>query len=72
MNVIRVVVDELPEGCNECAFRDYFSADNGDGGIMLCTANKTDERQWQAIYYPSVRPDWCPLAKEGEENGASN
>ena len=55
MNVIKIVVDELPERCLECLFSQGIIPDN-----IYCTIteDKVDE--------PNTRPLWCPLVVEDE------
>ena len=60
MNVIRVVVDELPEGCMDCVF---FSERSDP---PFCDAFGMDIYA-DPVELESNREGWCPLVKEGEE-----
>ena len=59
MNVIKIVVDELPECCGKCK----FVKDNYYYSLSLnptCTVSKGD----YVIDNPDTRPPWCPLVVE--------
>ena len=54
MNVLKVIVDEVPYGCEECYWMDY-------DGYCAFTNKATGE--------PDERPEWCPLVgmpKDGD------
>ena len=59
MEVIKVVVDELPSDCASCDFAEYGSY--ADGGFGKCYAlNRSLD-----LTSNYIRPDWCPLVTEG-------
>lgn len=60
MNIKRIVVDELPEGCIDCLFWNNATVNpdyQDDHYICDITLMKIDL---------NTRPDWCPLVKESE------
>ena len=59
MNILRVIVDEVPENCDVCELSGY------DGTNMITRQACIVQwgRQIQAVY---TRPDWCPLESEDE------
>ena len=65
MRVIKVIVDELPEGCKYCEF--------GKSGYGICQITKreiwytSDNGMFDYLF--SKRPDWCPLVAENEAYG---
>ena len=63
MKVIKVIVDELPEGCYLCDLMSYVSeGDNLDDIFQIChVTGKT-------LTDISKRPDWCPLVTENDAN----
>jgi len=59
MNILRVIVDELPKGCYYC---DYCKKISSPGSILVsyyCTLMKDDSNAWDI----DDKPDWCPLIK---------
>jgi hypothetical protein len=56
MEVIKVIVDKLPEGCTNCDFDDYM-ADNALGECMILGREFEPGNSF-------LRPDWCPLVVE--------
>ena len=60
MNVIKIVVDELPEICNLCHFEDSLDY----AGCHFCyAARKSISREKN---YTLSRPSWCPLVADDE------
>ena len=60
MNVIKIVVDEVPKTCNLCHFEgylDYF-------GCHFCYAARKSISRENNPTLP--RPSWCPLVVENE------
>jgi len=53
MKILKIFVDKLPEGCEECYWMDY------DGYCVF-----TDK----AIGESSDRPPWCPLIEVPKDN----
>ena len=59
MNVVKIVVDELPENCNQCRFVKQMSMYN----VILqpyCTVVENE----LTIDGNGSRPSWCPLQLE--------
>ena len=56
MKVIKVIVDELPEYCAECRYREVVTAQRGE----KCRFG------WHKIDDSLIRPDWCPLMPKDE------
>ena len=56
MKVISVIVDEVPESCNECMYQ-YYGAYGGD--MYCCVAGK-------GLNAGTSCPDWCPLVTESD------
>lgn len=61
MNIIKVIVSDLPPYCSEC----YFETYEGECGAMLEFANTPREIDTEDGGFES-RPDWCPLTTEAE------
>ena len=61
MKVIKVIVDELPEICEECLFIEFGWDERGCG---LYIPHKLID----VAVYMETRPDWCPLELK-EDNG---
>ena len=57
MNVIKIVVDELPEMCEHCS----YGATNKQGD-NICVSDHNNIRPID--YFDDNRPDWCPLQLE--------
>lgn len=57
MNVIKVIVDELPKGCNDCPFLVV-------GSRLMCIINR--EKVADNAYEPMPRPNWCPLIADAD------
>ena len=57
MNVIKIVVDELPEMCEHCS----YGATNKQGD-NICVSDHNNIRPID--YFDDNRPDWCPLVVE--------
>ena len=67
MEVIKVIVDEIPSGCANCDFlhrvSNQWGVSNKDenGNLRyLCVANGF-ERTMFNVFDDFSRPDWCPL-----------
>ncbi len=58
MNVLKVIVDELPENCFECDLVTTI-ATYTEGKIYLCTV-----RNRQRVGATGKRPVLCPLVKD--------
>ena len=56
MNIIKVIVDMLPEYCAECSYREVVTAQIGE----KCRFG------WHKIDDSLIRPDWCPLVTHNE------
>ncbi len=56
MGVLKVIVDELPEYCAECPYREVVTAQIGE----KCRFG------WHKIDDSLNRPDWCPLLSSEE------
>jgi len=57
MKALKVIVDELPGGCDQCD----FAGDWHDMGDMDCFF------EGEPVYgYEDSRPKWCPLMTEAE------
>lgn len=54
MDIIKVIVDKLPESCEDCGL--WFA--NGLNGFGICYATKLEMSD---KYLYLHRPDWCPL-----------
>jgi hypothetical protein len=59
MNILKVVVDKLPKGCEDCLFK----AQSWTG---VCWSDVCDLEGLE-LYHLDQRPKWCPLVEEGEE-----
>jgi hypothetical protein len=57
MKVLKVIVDELPDSCQECKFLDDMT---GVGHWCMVDGDYREPPD------TAVRPDWCPLMVEGE------
>lgn len=55
MKIIKVIVDELPEGCRLCQFRLY------DTIYRMHICNLTGQEIDDLIVEKQTRPEWCPL-----------
>ena len=53
MKVLKVIVDEMPEGCSKCGLM----------GAWSCTIR---DKYFRPEYH-LTRPDWCPLEVETDE-----
>lgn len=62
MNVLKIVVDELPENCNDCSYYNIHYC--GRARRTYCYALPSLEEEIQDEY---VRPDWCPLVVDVPE-----
>ena len=56
MNVVKIVVDELPERCRMCKFQSVRPVKNGLR--MYCSLKD------KMVCNLRVRPSWCPLEVE--------
>jgi len=56
MNVIKIVVDELPSTCRMCKFQSVRPVKNGLR--MYCSLKD------KMVHNLRVRPEWCPLQVE--------
>ena len=56
MNILRVIVDEVPENCCMCSLM------GNDSSLGYCLVGEELESD-----YVVTRPDWCPLVEESEE-----
>lgn len=68
MNILRVIVDEMPEGCLECLF--YCTLNKRGEMYHVCNALNTNDnsrwrtgKEWKWDKPAVTRPDWCPLEK---------
>lgn len=57
MNVLKIVVDELPKYCGECSLADYSLYDEK----WRCLVVTKQVGEW-------TRPSWCPLVVEETEH----
>ena len=57
MNVLRILVDELPECCNDCWFHEYVEGCKTDH--HFCVGNNGDNHDIPDPY--DGRMNWCPL-----------
>ena len=65
MNIIRVIVDHLPESCNICP----FSLPEQDALYFCCARNVlTEEYELSIKNMVDKRPYWCPLVTENDAN----
>lgn len=66
MKIIKVIVDEFPEGCGECGFIDVYTPNKGtdweECEIYFCIATGEE-------VISEVRPNWCPLVAEKRSKG---
>jgi hypothetical protein len=67
MEVIKVIVSELPETCRDCDFMQYisFSTSYDKSDVFWCEAK--GEVICEAIEFhkdPVEKPDWCPLVTD--------
>ena len=61
MNVIKIVVDEIPEyGCDDCTIK-RPSVSRGGYDIIICSASCKDVTEHTEN---ATRPSWCPLVVE--------
>ena len=62
MEVLKVIVDELPDGCHDCPYM-YLGFD----GSLICFARPVGEQDNLILSGEFIRPDkiprqdWCPL-----------
>ena len=54
MNIVKVIVDEMPETCADCK----FLSQRVKGGQCHWECDAVDE--W-VLDIEATRPDWCPL-----------
>ena len=54
MKVLKVIVDELPDGCNQCPLLVM-------GAKIMCITNRKTIAHSIDSPEISMRPDWCPL-----------
>ena len=66
MNIIKVIVSDLPPYCSEC----YFETYEGECGATLEFANTPRQIDTKDGGFES-RPNWCPLVKEESKNKAT-
>lgn len=59
MNIIKIVVDELPDSCSKCWFTKHAEFDFADRWWCEGVNEKPND-----IDDPATRPDWCPLEIE--------
>ena len=57
MNVIKVIVDEMPKSCKECKFEAVTLGNNPYCDLSMSTLDNDRNR---------TRHDWCPLVTVGE------
>lgn len=65
MRIIKTVVNELPEKCDECILG-YHNA-----GMPACSAFGVLTMSPSTIedeVFHSTRPDWCPLVLENDDD----
>ena len=55
MNVIKVIVDEVPNGCDRCTLVDSY------GNCALIGRSAISHSTPRDDYLYNKRPDWCPL-----------
>lgn len=58
MNVIKVIVDEVPNGCDRCTLVDSYGNCALIGRSVISHSTPRDD------YLYNKRPDWCPLILE--------
>lgn len=59
MEILKVIVDDVPERCDVCKLMGYDATNM----ITKQACLVKDGRQIQHVY---TRPDWCPLESEDE------
>jgi hypothetical protein len=64
MKIIKVVVDELPESCDDCPFP--FGGSERPGWQCSIMEMTNDKGHWDIDDH--TRPDWCPLVSSFEES----
>jgi len=55
MEILKVIVDEIPKGCSSCKLSTHHYY------VCLATGKSTTDLGWIKIERPTTRPDWCPL-----------
>jgi len=69
MNIIKVIVDHLPESCNICPFSLPEQLEqNFIYFLYFCCARNvlTEEHELSIKNMVDKRPDWCPLMTHNE------
>lgn len=64
MKIIKVIVDKLPDSCDNC---DYLYFDGKPVAYPICGALLREHDKIEEIFVNDKLPDWCPLVLE-EEN----
>ena len=68
MKALKVIVDELPEGCFRCNLQTYVGNGMFDALVKrhYCMVGRQSIRAEKGM---TARPDWCPLVQESEDEG---
>lgn len=65
MNVLKIVVDEVPECCDLCWFVGYSEGGYSKHNGHFCEGtNAVKENKIISVDPYKSRPDWCPLVVE--------
>jgi len=70
MKILKVVVDELPDGCSGCPYSrplDEFVTENDKYQYFCLSKNMEKPGDTQLLTMQNMfnqRPSWCPLVKD--------